>query len=127
MPHVAWTLTDWSTGTAVVYTFPNNPNEFDPPKRSANITEEIAVAANGNPIIFQGRDAVKRGTFSGWMKGSTNWTNFLAEMDKAYSLQLTDDLSNSWYILIQDFTPKRHRRAIEPNYYTYNVEFLVLG
>lgn len=125
--HVAWQLIDNSTGTPVPYIFPYNPNEFEPPKRSANVTEQMAVAANGNPVIFQGRDNVKTGSFSGWMKGSANWTNFLTEMDKPYVLQLTDDLSNSWFILIKEFTPKRIRRHIEPNHYDYSVEFLVMG
>ena len=37
MVHVAWTLTDNSTGSPVVYTFPINPNEFEAPGRRANM------------------------------------------------------------------------------------------
>lgn len=127
MAHVAWTLTDHSTGTPVVWSFPNNPNAFDPPKRRANITEELAVAAAGNPVLFQGRDSVRSGSFAGWVRGQASWDDLNAQMNKFYSLQLTDDLANSWFIIVKEFTPKRLKRALEPHRYDYTCDFLVVG
>lgn len=127
MARVAWTLTDNSTGSPEVYTFPINPNEFDPPNRRANITEEMAVAANGNPVLFQGRDQVRRGSFSGVARGAQMFTDLELWATKWYPLQLTDDLANSWFIIITDLTWKRLRRAVEPNRYDYTIEFLVVG
>lgn len=127
MPHVAWTLTDNSTGSPEVWPFPINPNEFVPPNRRANITEEMAVAANGNPVLFQGRDQVRRGSMSGASRGSQMFTDLVAWTSKWYPLVLTDDLTNSYQILIVDVTWKRLHRTNEPHRYDYTIEFLVVG
>lgn len=127
MAHIAWTLTDVSTGTPVIYSFPINPNEFDPPKRMANITEEISVAANGSPVLFQGRDAVRSGQMSGVCRGAQMFDDLDLWASKWYPLTLTDDLARSYIIVIKEITWKRLRRAIEPNRYDYTIQFLIVG
>lgn len=127
MAHIAWTLTDNSSGTPVVFLFPINPNEFDPPNRRANITEEMSVAANGNPVLFQGRDQVRHGSMAGVVRGAQFFADLDAWASKWYPLVLTDDLTQSWTIIITEITWKRLRRAVEPNRYDYNIEFLVVG
>lgn len=127
MARVAWTLTDNSTGTPVVLSMTVNPNEFDPPNRRANITEELAVAANGNPVLFQGRDQVRRGSMSGLVHTSQQFDDLDFWASKWYPLVLTDDLANSWTIIITEITWKRIRRATHPHRYDYTVEFIVVA
>lgn len=127
MARVAWTLTDNSSGTPEVLVMTVNPNEFEPPNRRANITEEMAVAANGNPVLFQGRDQVRRGSLSGLVNTADQFSALDAWASKWYPLVMTDDLSNSWTIIITEITWKRIRRATLPHRYDYNIEFIVVG
>jgi hypothetical protein len=124
MPRVAWTLTDNSTGSPVVLTFPINPNEFTAPARSANIKEEIGIAPNGVPVLFQGRDAPKRGSFSGAITSEAQYNDWQTWMNKWYPMTLTDDQSQTWDILITNFSLQRLRRAINQWRYDYSVEFI---
>jgi hypothetical protein len=127
MARIAWTLTDNSTGTPVVLEMVVNPNEFDPPNRRANIKEEMAVAANGAPVLFQGRDQVRRGSMTGLVNSSQQFSDLDIWASKWYPLVLTDDLNNSWIIIITEITWKRLRRAVHPHRYDYTIEFLVVG
>lgn len=128
MARVAWTLTDNSTGTPVVLEMAINPNEFSPPNRRANITEEMAVAANSSsPVLFQGRDNVRKGSMSGVVNSAEQFDELDEWASKWYSLTLTDDLARSWIIIITEITWKRLRRAIHPHRYDYTIEFMVVG
>lgn len=127
MPHVAWTLTDSSTGSPVVYTFPINPNAFDLPNRQATITEETSSAPNGSPIIFQGRDAVPKGSFSGVVRGAAMKSDIALWAGKWYPLVLTDDIGNVYTVIITSLRWNRLRRAIEPHRYDYSIEFMVVA
>lgn len=127
MPHIAWTLTDNSSGIPEVFSFPMNPNSFDPPNRRANITEELTVAANGAVVLFQGRDQVRRGSMAGAVRGATFFTDLNTWASKWYPLVLTDDLTQSWTIIITELTWKRLHRSVEPNRYDYTIEFIVVA
>lgn len=124
MAHVAWTLTDNSTGSPVVLSFPINPNEFTAPARSANIQQEMGTAPNGSPVLFQGRDAPKRGSFSGVINSQSQHSDFQTWFNKWNVLTLTDDQSQTWDILILNFSLTRVRRATNQWRYDYSVEFM---
>lgn len=126
MPRTAWTLTDNSTGSPVVYSFVVNPNEFSPPGRDATISEEISTAPNGNAIVFQGRDKVQTGKMSGTVFTSQQYTDITIWMNKWVPLQLTDDLGNTWAIVIRKLSWDRVRRLRSPYRHNYSVEFTVL-
>lgn len=125
MAHVAWTLTDNSTGVAEVYEFPINPSEFKPPGRRANITQESTTAPNGQAIVFQGRDQTRTGTMNGAVIQEQHYTDLKYWFDKWTPLVLTDDLGQSWNIVIQEASWDRLRRAQHPWRHDYSVTFLV--
>lgn len=104
-----------------------NPNEFDPPNRQANIKEEISSAPNGGLIIFQGRDAARKGSMSGLVNTDQQFDELDTWASKWYPLVLTDDLSNTWTIIITSITWKRLRRATRPHRYDYTIDFMVVG
>lgn len=124
MPHVAWTLTDNSTGSPVVFSFPINPNEFDPPGRTANIATEVGTAPNAQSVFFQGRDQIARGTMSGLVNTQTFYQDLNTWADKWYVLTLTDDQGSTWDILITNINWTRLRRANNNWRYDYTIEFL---
>lgn len=125
MARVAWTLTDYSAGVPLVFEFPINPNTFTPPGRSASISQEQSTA--GQAVIFQGRDAIARGT----MAGLVNTQSFYEELeqwgDKWYVLELTDDQGSTWEILITNISWTRVKRATNHWRYDYSIEFLEVG
>ncbi len=122
-----WTLTDNSTGSPVIYTFPINPNEFDPPGRTSTVQSEQTTAPNGQHIVFQGRDVVSRGSFSGLVNSETFHDSLEVESDKFYVLTLTDDQASTWDILTTNFSWTRVRRASNQWRYDYTWEFMEIG
>lgn len=126
MARTAWTLTDSSTGSPVVYSFEINPNDFTPPGRTANFKEEQVTAPNGNTILFQGRDSVKTGTMSGAVLTQQQYSDIQTWGNKWVPLTLTDDLGNSWDIVIRSLKWKRLKRANNPYRHDYTIEFTVL-
>lgn len=124
MPHVAWTLTDYSTGSPVVFQFPINPNEFSPPPRQANIQTELGTAPNAAPILFQGRDTITRGSFSGLVNTETFYLNLKSWLDKWYVLELTDDQGRQWDILVTQYEFSRVRRASNQWRFDYSVDYI---
>ncbi len=124
MAHVAWTLTDNSTGSPVVFSFPINPNDFKPPGRVATIVSEIGTAPGGSVVLFQGRDQNRKGSMSGLVNTETFYTNLTIEVDKPYPLTLTDDQSTTWDILIVGVNWTRLRRATNQWRYDYTIDFI---
>ncbi len=122
-----WTLTDNSTGSPVVLTFPINPNQFDPPGYSPNIQEEQATAPGSPVVVFLGRMKPARGSFSGIIHNSS-WLG-LADtwFTKWYPMTLADDEGRTWDILIVDYTKKRLKRAINRDRHDYSVDFMEVG
>lgn len=124
MAHVAWTLTDNSTGTPDVFSFPINPNEFIPPGRKANIATELGTAPNSPVVVFQGRDQLSQGQMSGAVNSETFYDDLQTWTDKWYVLTLTDDQARSWDILITGMSWKRLRRANNQWRFDYTIDFI---
>lgn len=125
MPHVAWTLTDNSTGTPEVMTFDINPNSFDPPGRQATIVQEQVTAPNGQTLLFQGRDQTRTASLSGVVATQAFYETLNTWKDKWYPLVLTDDQGNSWNVVIQEWTWTRLRRTNNWRY-DYSAKVIVL-
>jgi hypothetical protein len=121
-----WTITDNSTGSPVVWTFPMNPIEFDHPGRNANILMETTTGSIGGTILFQGRDQVPVLTFGGTINSSTFYTQLRAELDKWNDLILTDDQGAAWNIIVDSYSMQRKKSAINQHRYSYNVTCKVL-
>lgn len=126
MARTAWKLTDNSTGSPVELELDINPNAFDPPGRAATVVAEQSTAPNGQTLLYQGRDQVRRASFSGVVTTQSFYDTLNTWKDKHYPLTLTDDLGNSWTILIEDWTWTRLRRAINPHRYDYTAKVIVL-
>ena len=122
----SWTITDNSTGSAVVWTFPLSPKEFKHPGRSASIIDESTTGSIGGTILFQGRDAVPNLTFGGTINSAVMYTELRAELDKWYDLVLTDDQGATWSIIVTNYTMTRKKSALNHHRYTYNVTAKVL-
>lgn len=120
-----WKLTDYSSGSPVTLTFEWNPNKFDPPGRSANITADLTTAPNGQTILFQGRDKLRKSTFEGAV-GTEAFYNLLNTWkDKHYPLELTDDQGNVWTVLIEEWKWVRVKRR-NPWRFDYTAQVIVL-
>lgn len=121
-----WTLTDVSTGTPEVYTFPINPTTFEVPGRRASITQVSRTSPGSSPVFFQGHDEAVRGRFGGAITTQAMYGDLKTWTNKWYPLVLTDDEASSWNILIVDYTVARLHRAINRWRYDYQIEFIEL-
>ncbi len=114
-----WTITDQSTGTAVDWTFPLNPYEFDPPGRDASFTDMATTGSVGSTVVFQGRDKVPTLSFTGTITSATFYSELRAELDKWYDVVLTDDQGAEWNVIFQSYSMKRIKSAKNQHRYTY--------
>lgn len=121
-----WSLTDYSTGAAVEWSFPVNPNKFQHPQRLANVRQITSSSPQGGTIVFQGRDNPRKLSFSGLVNSETFYNELSAELYKYYPLELTDDQGSSWTILVENVTFERIRRALNQWRYDYSVTAIVL-
>lgn len=122
----SWTLTDNSTGSPVIWTFPISPNTFTPPGRTATVITETTTGNVGNTIYFQGRDDVPTLTFAGTITSQTMHDELRAELDKFYDLVLTDDQGATWNVIIESYTFERKKSAVNHHRYAYNVTAKVI-
>lgn len=127
MALVQWKLTDNSFAIPVELVFEINPKEHEPPDHEKNITQERAVASNGQPILMQGPDNVPKGSFTGIINSQSFHDNLNAWVRKFYPLTLTDDLGNVYIIHISKYKETRLRRALHPHRYDYTVDYMVVG
>lgn len=126
MPRVAWSLTDNSSGSPVVYDFQVNPNTFKPPGRIPSIQQNQSSAPNGVTILFQGRDEAPAGQMGGFIHTEAQFNDINEWGNKQFPLILTDDQSTTWEILITGFNLTRLRRAINQWRYDYTIDFISL-
>ena len=117
-----WKLTDYSTGSAVEFTFPINPNEFNHPDKQATVKNEQTVASSGSVVMFMGRKKVPTIQFSGVIRSEQFYNDMRTWMGKWNVLELTDDEGNSWSILVTKFTAKRLRSANNQWRFNYTVD-----
>lgn len=122
-----WKLTDNSTGTPVVFSFPLNPKSFDPPGYAANITQEQTTSPAGNTVLMLGRMQPANGTFSGIIHTASFFSDAQTWFTKWYPMVLTDDQGNTWNIVITSYQPTRLKRAINRWRYDYTVDFMEVG
>ena len=121
-----WTITDSSTGSDVVWTFPVNPNEFSPPARKGTFKKQSVLSPTGPTVLFQGQDAVPSLKFSGIVNTETFYNELRAELDKWYTLVLTDDQGSYWDVVIESYNFNRKRTALNQWRYDYDVSAIVV-
>lgn len=126
MARVAWTLTDYSYASPVTYAFEVNPKEAEYPGRKANITSEAGVSPTSATVIFQGKDAVQRMNIDVSIRSQTAYDAFETWANNWYPLVLTDDIGNSFTVLIESFTRKRVRNISTPWRFDATFSFIIL-
>ena len=121
-----WTITDYSTGTESVWTFPVNPNTFKAPGRKSTTKQEMATASSGGTILFQGRDGTREISFAGVINSETFYNELSAQLDKYNALRITDDQGQSWDVVIKSYQMTRIRRALNQWRYDYEVKAIIV-
>jgi len=84
------------------------------------------VSTTGNTIVFQGADKPRMLKFGGIVNSATFYDELREQLDKWYTLRLTDDQDGSWDIVIKTYTFKRIRRALNQHRFDYEVTAIVL-
>lgn len=121
-----WKLTDYSTGTAVDFVFPVNPNEFSHPGKEVNVKNEQTVATSGSVVMFMGRPGVRKMQFGGSIRTQAFYDDMQTWMAKWNPLELTDDQGNTWSIIVEKYTPRRLRKANNQWRFNYTVDASVV-
>lgn len=121
-----WKITDYSTGSAVEWTFPVNPNVMKPPNRKATFKQETATAPTGGTILFQGRDSTRDISFGGVVNTQTFYNELRAQLDKYNALEITDDQGSTFNIVVKNYTMTRVRRALNQWRYDYEVKAIIV-
>lgn len=121
-----WTLTDYSTGSPVVFTFPINPNQFTHPNKTAKIKSEQTVATTGSVVLFMGRPEMPKLSFKGVIRTEQFYNDMVTWTDKWNPLELADDEGTTWSIVISDFRPERLKSATNQWRFSYTVDALVV-
>ncbi len=121
-----WTIDDYSTGSQVTLTFVINPLGFQPPGRSASFSTNASLAPNGQRVRFSGQDEPRELTFNGACLTEAFYKDLDTWSQKRYPLVLTDDLGDSWSVLIKEWTWTRLNRHGHPwrRDYTASLEVL---
>lgn len=119
-----WKLTDFSFGDPDEFEFPINPNTHTPPGRRGGVDWERPVAPNGQPIIWQRLDEVSEGQFGGAVMDQSFYVTLETWCQKWYPLVLTDDLNQSWNILVRELSWERLNRHTHPYRHNYTVRYV---
>jgi hypothetical protein len=100
---IAWTFTD---GIAPeTYQVPINPNQGGSPQLQKTLT--TTTSSNGTEIVFEGRDRPRTFSIRGVILEESHLTAFENWYNKNYQVQVTDDLSRTYWIYITRFTAER--------------------
>lgn len=121
---VRWTFSDPST--LETWTFTINPREDNTPGFEKNHTYANTSAPDGKVLVFEGRDNVRRGGFSGVLLTEEHYNTLHTWWDKRNQIEVTDDLGRSHSIIIEKFLPKRRRSQRYPWAHDYEVEYVVV-
>ena len=121
-----WTITDYSTGSGVTYTFAINPNSFSPPGRNSTIGQKLTTSPQGSVILFQGRDGVQKMKFSGRITSQIFHDDLRTELDKYHVLEIADDQSNIWNVVIETYSMTRLKSALNQWRFDFEVTAIVV-
>lgn len=122
---IPWIFRDLHQAEPVEYTWEVNPREFDIGFRK-QIQYESTSASDGRALLYEGRDEVKRVTFSGTILTEDQYDMMMLWFNKRYQMQLQDDLGRLFSIYIVSFQPKRQRSNGYPWKHEYTCEAIIL-
>lgn len=121
---VRWTFTDLST--MATHEMEVNPSDEDFPGWEKQFTYEQSTAS-GNTLVFEGRDRVRKGKFSGSIFTEAEFNTLYTWWDKRNQIRITDDLGRQQTVIFESFTPKRKRAHGLPWKHTYEMTYAVLA
>lgn len=124
MAVVRWMFTDSVESTN--YEFDINPNDGGSPTYRKNVTTQVTTAPGGTPIIFEGQEEPKSGSFSGTILDLAQYQAMVLWFTKRYPIEMTDDLGREQSIYITGFDAKRVRSAMHPYKHSYTCSYIVL-
>lgn len=117
-----WNLDDGTTNVD----FAINPNTAKYPGMTASLTQAATTAPDGQNVIFQGVNQLPTMSFSGVVRTEAWYDTLNTWANKGGVLLLTDDLGESFNIVIRSLTWTRIRR-VNPWRFDYEIEAVVVG
>jgi uncharacterized protein YPO0396 len=124
MPTPRWSFYDPFTGDS--YDFEINPNAGGSPGRSRKLTYTPTAAANGKTLAFEGRADPQRFDFSGVILHEAQYTAFDTWAQVGNQIRITDDLGRQFWIIIENWEPKRERAVHYPWKHSYTAKAVVI-
>lgn len=125
MPVVKWILYDPVELDS--YTFEINPASGGSPQYKKNFTYQSTAAPDGSPVMMQGRSDPLTMEFSGVYLTQDQHEALVDWWYRSCIVQITDDLSRSYYVVITDFQPKRERAVHHPWKHSYTMKATIIG
>lgn len=121
---VRWEFQDQST--LETWSFEVNPSEDGTPGYEKTFQYTNTSAPDGKVIVFEGRDAVRRGSFKGTILTQAQYNTLLSWWQKRNQIQVTDDLGRSYSIIVETFMPTRRRSMHYPWRHDYEMAYVVV-
>lgn len=89
--------------------FAFNPSDFNGPNYSKTFTFENTAAPEGKTLIFEGRDQPQKISFNGTVYTEAEYNKFVLWWNKRNQIEIIDDLSRTFTVIMETFTPKRRK------------------
>lgn len=121
---VRWTFEDPTT--LEVYTFEVNPREDNTPGWEKNFGYQNTSAPDGKVLVFEGRDNVRRGSFSGTLFTQEHFDTLQEWWAKRRQITVTDDLGRSYSVVLETFKPTRKRSYHHPWRHDYEITYVIV-
>lgn len=121
---VRWEFTD--PVTLESYEFEINPSEGGSPASKKNLSYINTAAPEGRALAFEGRSAVKTGSFKGTILTEAHYNAIEYWFNKRNQIYMTDDLGRTTTIYVTDFEPRRVRSVQHPWKHEYSVNYAVI-
>lgn len=106
------------------YEFAINPLDASMPSIEKTFTSQ--ATADGNQVLFQGRNLPQKMTFSGTILTEVHLNAMREWSSKQKQVQITDDLVRKYWVYITSFTPTRKYKPEYPWMHEFSCSATVL-
>lgn len=124
MAVVRWTFYD--PGTDETWQVPLNPSDGGSPGYKRNFTYQNTSAPDGKTLVFEGRADPQTLEFSGTLLTEAHLATFVEWWEKRNQILITDDLFRQFWVVIEEFSPKRKRAIHYPWRHEYTVKATIV-
>lgn len=122
-----WALHDYAPGGLGTFTFPINPSSMSSPHAPRNITTEHTVAADGQPILWEGGLTAHQWQFAGYLDSQAHYDALVAFYQTNRRFQLQDHRGRRWIVGITGLDIKPRRNSAKPWAHEYTVQAHIYG